>query len=110
MDVGFIGIGVMGESMALNLVRAGTPLVVWNRSAEKSEVLRSAGARAAASPADVFAQTRVVFLMLAGGAAIDAALSRGTPAFGARVAQHTVVHMGTTAPGYSRGLEADICA
>jgi 3-hydroxyisobutyrate dehydrogenase len=56
MDVGFIGLGVMGQPMALNLARAGTTLVVWNRSAERSEPLRTGGARVAASPADLFTE------------------------------------------------------
>ena len=34
--VGFIGLGSMGEPMALNLVRAGTRAIVWNRSPEKA--------------------------------------------------------------------------
>jgi 3-hydroxyisobutyrate dehydrogenase len=110
MDLGFIGLGVMGQPMALNLARAGTELVVWNRSAERSEPLRAAGAKVATSPAEIFSQARVVILMLADGAAIDSVLGRGTPAFGGNVAQHTIVHMGTTSPEYSRGLEADICA
>lgn len=110
MDIGFIGLGVMGQPMALNLARAGVALVVWNRSADKSEPLRAAGAKVAASAAEVFRQARIVILMLADGAAIDSALGRGTPDFGANVARHTIVHMGTTSPEYSRGLEADIRA
>ena len=110
MDTGFIGLGVMGQPMALNLARAGSALVVWNRSAARSEALRAAGAKVAMSSAEVFEQARVVFLMLANGAAIDSALGRGTPNFGANVAQHTIVHMGTTSPDYSSGLEADIRA
>ena len=51
-----------------------------------------------------------MILMLVDGVAIDAVLGRGTPAFGASVARHTIVHMGTTSPDYSRGLEADIRA
>jgi 3-hydroxyisobutyrate dehydrogenase len=62
----------------------------------------------AAAPAEVFAEARVVILMLAGAAAIDSALGRSTPEFTRNVARHTIVHMGTTAPDYSRGLEADI--
>ncbi|MDR3450427.1 MAG: NAD(P)-binding domain-containing protein, partial [Alphaproteobacteria bacterium] len=82
MDMGFIGLGVMGQPMALNLVRAGTKLTVWNRSADRTGPLRTAGARIAANPADLFAQTRIVILMLYDGAAIDTILGRGTPAFG----------------------------
>jgi 3-hydroxyisobutyrate dehydrogenase len=52
----------------------------------------------------------VVILMLADGAAMDSVLARGTPEIAARVAGRTVVHMGTTSPEYSRGLEADIGA
>ncbi len=110
MDIGFIGLGVMGEPMALNLARAGTPLFVWNRTIDKSEALRAAGARVATSSAEVFQQTRVVFLMLASEAAVDAVLDRNTPDFVVNVAQHTIVNTGTTSPGYSRDLEADIRA
>lgn len=108
--MGFIGLGVMGQPMALNLARAGTALVVWNRTAARCEPLRAAGAAVATSPADVFRQASVVILMLADGPAIDAVLGRGTPDFGANVAQHTIVHMGTTSPGFSRLLEADVHA
>jgi 3-hydroxyisobutyrate dehydrogenase len=110
MDLGFIGLGVMGQPMALNLARAGTTLAVWNRSADKSKPLRAAGARVAASPAEVFRRARVVILMLVDGAAIDAVLGRGTPEFGPNVAERIIVHMGTTSPDYTRELEADVRA
>jgi 3-hydroxyisobutyrate dehydrogenase-like beta-hydroxyacid dehydrogenase len=100
----------MGQPMARNLARAGTPLVVWNRSPERAGPVRAAGARVAASPAEVFRQARVVLLMLADGAAVDAVLGRGTPAFAANVDRHTIVHMGTTSPAWSCGLEADLRA
>lgn len=110
MDIGFIGIGVMGQPMALNLLRAGTPLTIWNRSLDRIEPLRAAGATVVASPTEVFERTRVVILMLAHGEAIDSVLGRGTPQFEANVARHTILHMGTTSPEYSRALEADIRA
>ncbi|WP_405452053.1 NAD(P)-dependent oxidoreductase [Streptomyces achromogenes] len=108
MNVGFIGLGVMGRPMALRLAHAGTPLVVWNRTPDRAEPLRAAGAEVAADAAEVFARAGVVLLMLADEAAVDAVLGRGTPELAARVAGRTVVHMGTTAPEYSRALEADI--
>lgn len=107
-SLGFIGLGSMGEPMALNLLKAGMPVLVWNRSAGKCELLRAAGAKVAASPAELFSQVDVVILMLANGAAIDAALERGTANFVANVAQRIIVHMGTTSPEYSRELEAVI--
>ncbi|NUP38362.1 MAG: NAD(P)-dependent oxidoreductase [Streptomyces sp.] len=104
MYVGFVGLGVMGQSMALNLARAGTPLVVFNRTPARCEPLRAAGAEIAADPAEVFDRAQTVILMLADENAVDAVLGRGTPDFDARVAGHTVVHMGTTSPEYSAGL------
>lgn len=110
MDVGFIGLGVMGQPMALNLARAGTRLVVWNRSADKCEALRAAGAKVAECPAEVFRQARIVILMLADDAVMDLVLGRNTADFAGNVGGHIIVHMGTTSPEYSRGLEDDIRA
>ncbi|MEU0513704.1 NAD(P)-dependent oxidoreductase [Amycolatopsis sp. NPDC006125] len=110
MELGFLGLGTMGTPMALNLVRAGAPLVVWNRTAAKAEVLRAAGAAVAGSAAEVCRRADVVFLMLADGAAVDAVLGRGGSGFAANVGGRIVVHMGTTSPEYSRGLAADVAA
>lgn len=110
MKTGFIGLGVMGQPMALNLARAGIGLIVWNRTPERCTALRDAGAQVAESAGDVFRQARIVILMMATDTALDAVLGRHTADFAANVAQHTIVHMGTTSADYSRGLEADIRA
>lgn len=104
-EIGFLGLGVMGEPMARNLAGAGMPVVAWSRTRKTI-----AGVSPAASVADVFARARVVLVMLAGGEVIDEALGRGTDGFGALARDHVIVHMGTTSPGYSAGLEADIVA
>lgn len=108
MRVGFVGLGVMGRPMALNLARSGTDLVVWNRSPESSQSLQQAGATVAASPAEVFQQARVVLFMLASAEVVDAVLGRGSDGFTELVAGHTIVNMGTTSPEFSAGLGADI--
>jgi 3-hydroxyisobutyrate dehydrogenase len=110
VDVGFLGLGLMGEPMATNLLTAGTPLVIWNRTAARAAPLRAAGAQVVASAAEVFERAPVVLAMLANGAAIDATTGRGTAQFARNVGGRTLVHMGTTAPAYSRGLEADVRA
>jgi 3-hydroxyisobutyrate dehydrogenase len=106
--IGFIGLGAMGEAMALNLVKARTRLLVWNRTPVKAKNLAAAGAEHAEDAAEVFAHSRTIILMLADGKAMDAVLARDSRAFAARVSGRTLVHMGTTSPAYSRGLEADI--
>ncbi|MCF1592197.1 NAD(P)-dependent oxidoreductase [Streptomyces muensis] len=110
MYVGFVGLGVMGQPMALNLARAGTPLVVWNRTRDRCDPLRAAGAEVAQSPAEVFERAETVILMLADETALDTVLGPGTPDFAARVAGRTVVHMGTTAPEHSAALERAVRA
>lgn len=107
--IGFLGLGVMGRPMALRLARAGTPLTVWNRTPSGAEPLRDAGARVAADPDEVLGSCDTVLLMLRNADVIDAALGRGTSRFAA-VAGRTIVHMGTTSPGFSRGLAEDVSA
>lgn len=61
--LGYIGMGIMGAPMALNLVKAGYPMTVWNRTPRKCDPLREQGAQVAASPAAVAASgAEVVFL------------------------------------------------
>ena len=50
-NVGFIGLGLMGEPMAANVARAGYPLTVYNRTAEKAKELEALGAAVAKNPA-----------------------------------------------------------
>jgi len=106
--VGFVGLGLIGEPIAMNMVRAGTPLLVWNRTASKCTALRAAGARVAENIERIFTECRIVFLMVANAAAVDAVLQRNTVTFGNRIRGRTIVHMGTTSPEFSRNLGADI--
>jgi 3-hydroxyisobutyrate dehydrogenase len=59
MRVGFIGLGIMGRGMALNLLQAGFSLRVWNRTASRMDVLVEAGAESGQSPADVAAHSDI---------------------------------------------------
>ncbi len=110
MKIGFIGLGVMGAPMAFNLARAGTKLVIWNRSTEKYQPLVDLGAESVNDASDVFRAARIVILMLANEAATDELLMRGRVEFQAMVNGHTIVQMGTTSPEFSRRLESDIFA
>lgn len=58
--IGFIGLGIMGRPMAKNLMKAGYPLVVYNRTREKARELIEAGAQEATAPKDVAARSDVV--------------------------------------------------
>ena len=64
MDVGFIGLGLMGMPMSQNLLKAGHRLTVWNRTASKSEALGQEGAAVASSPQEVAQVAEVVIIMV----------------------------------------------
>lgn len=106
--VGFIGLGTMGAPMALNLVRAGTPLVVWNRTGDRCRPLHHAGAAVASSAADLCSRCETIILMLENDTATDAVLCRHSPDFASRVAGRTIVSMGTVSADYSKHLSDDI--
>lgn len=64
LTVGYIGLGIMGKSMARNILKAGFPIVVHNRSQSAVDELVSEGARRASSPVEVAAQVDVIFTNL----------------------------------------------
>lgn len=109
-EIGFIGLGVMGQPMALNLAKAGAKLVVWNRTSTRTEPLHAAGVSIASSVDEVFERSRIIILMLVNEAALDTTLERGSASFERRVAGHVLVSMGSNAPDYSRALSAEIIA
>jgi 2-hydroxy-3-oxopropionate reductase len=79
--IGWVGTGLMGSRMAANLLRAGHPLTVWNRTRAKVQPLLDQGAVWAGSPAELAAGCEVMMTSLTDGAAVDAVL------FGAQAAQ-----------------------
>ncbi|GMQ79380.1 MAG: NAD(P)-dependent oxidoreductase [Anaerolineae bacterium] len=60
--IGFIGLGIMGQGMARNLLNAGFDLTVWNRSAGRMDELAAAGAKAAKSPAGLASSCGVIII------------------------------------------------
>lgn len=64
MKIGFVGLGIMGQSMSLNLMKAGFAVTVWNRTKGKAASLKSAGANAADTLVDVAAAADVIITMV----------------------------------------------
>ncbi|HUW38317.1 MAG TPA: NAD(P)-dependent oxidoreductase [Rhodocyclaceae bacterium] len=64
MRLGFIGLGAMGQPMALRLLRAGHSLFVWARRPERLQALIEAGALGCRNPAEVAASAELVFTMV----------------------------------------------
>ncbi|MGC3963498.1 MAG: 2-hydroxy-3-oxopropionate reductase [Rhodocyclaceae bacterium] len=106
MDVGFIGIGIMGRPMVLNLLRAGHRVHVWSRrEASLAEVVH-AGAVAQRSAAQVAAQADIVISMVADAPDVEhVALGPQGVAEGARQGA-IFVDMSTIAPSAARDIAA----
>nr|WP_242831397.1 2-hydroxy-3-oxopropionate reductase [Desulfitobacterium dehalogenans] len=64
MKIGFIGLGIMGKPMSLNLLKAGHEVVVYNRSQKSVQECVQAGAEAGASPKDVAERCSLIITML----------------------------------------------
>ena len=73
-NIAFLGTGLMGAPMCQNLLSAGLPLTVWNRSLAKAEPLAKRGAVVADSPQSAAADADVVITMLSDGPAVSAVM------------------------------------
>jgi 2-hydroxy-3-oxopropionate reductase len=108
--IGFIGLGIMGKPMAMNLLRAGYPLVVYDIVDEPVAELVAAGAERGASSADVARRSDVVITMLPNSPHVrEAVLGPGGVAEGAAPGT-IVVDMSSIAPLASRAIAAKLAA
>ncbi len=100
--VGFVGLGVMGQPMALNLLRAGHPLTVYNRTAGRAAPLAEAGASVAVSPQAVAAACDIVFVNVSDDGAVEEVLFGPAGLVHGLAQGSVVVDMGTTSPTATR--------
>ena len=108
MEVGFVGLGLMGRPMALNLMKAGHRVHVWSRRRESMQPLLDAGAGDCASAADVAARAEVVISMVADAPDVEqVALGPQGVAEGARPGL-IFVDMSTIAPAAAQAIAATL--
>jgi len=108
MKIGFIGLGIMGEPMALNLLKAGFPLTVYNRTASRMTRLVEAGAAAAGSPREVAEASDIVITIVTDSPDVEeVVLGREGILSGLRPGS-TVIDMSTISPATTRRLAGEI--
>jgi 3-hydroxyisobutyrate dehydrogenase-like beta-hydroxyacid dehydrogenase len=114
-NVGFIGLGLMGRPMALNLAKAGHELTVWNRTASRAEEVAAeagkvgAAVRVAKSPGEAAAGADVVIVIVSDPPAVESVLW-GTGGVLASLRKGSVlVDSSTVSPGLAR-KSAAACA
>ncbi|MGR3994783.1 NAD(P)-dependent oxidoreductase [Pseudomonas sp. 1121_17] len=108
--LGFAGIGLMGLPMCRRLLAAGYPLTVWNRSPHKCAELVAAGARLAASPAELSQYSDMVLLCLADTSVVhEVVFGEQGVAAGGRHGQ-LLVDLSSLEPSATRAMAAELAA
>ena len=97
-QVGFVGLGIMGQGMAHNLLKAGFSLAVWNRTTSKMEPLVEAGARAGQNPADVAAQSDIIVVCVSDTPDVEEVILGGGGIFEGVKAGSLVIDCSTISP------------
>ncbi|MGD0964119.1 MAG: NAD(P)-dependent oxidoreductase [Candidatus Acidiferrales bacterium] len=107
--VGLIGLGLMGKPMGQNLLKAGFPLVVWNRTPSKADDLVRKGARRAANPRETAAQADVLVTIVSDPPALEDVVFGPHGALEGLRRGSVFVDSSTVSPDLAR-READACA
>ncbi|MEC4814256.1 MAG: NAD(P)-dependent oxidoreductase [Scytonema sp. PMC 1069.18] len=108
MKVAFLGTGLMGLPMAQRLLEANIPVIAYNRTPEKLEPLKAAGAEVATHPYQAINAADCVILMLTNAAAIYSVLLSDRS--WRTVAGRSVIQMGTITPSESREIRDAVVA
>lgn len=110
MRVGFVGLGIMGRPMALNLLKAGHAVVVWARRKESMAPLLEAGAQGADSPAGVAAAADIVFSMVADAPDVREVMLGSRGVVQSKHPGLIAVDMSTIPPAAAKSIGADLAA
>ena len=105
--VGFIGLGIMGKPMARNLLKAGYPLVVHNRSRAAVNELEKEGTKAAGSPQEVAERSGVVITMLPDSPDVEQVVGGDRGVFQGAKPGTLLIDMSTISPVVARRLAAE---
>lgn len=106
--IGFIGLGMMGNPMSRNLLKAGFELIIWNRTASKMEEIIQLGAKPANSPKEVSQHSEVTITMLTGPEAVEEVILGPNGVIEGLQQGSVVIDMSTISPKVSRRIASEI--
>lgn len=106
VKTGWIGLGKMGVPMSQQLIKAGYPLSVYNRSKDKEEAFKAQGIGVAASPALLLNAADVVFIMVSDDKAINDIFHGDEGLLAAKVSGKIIINMSTVSPAISKEMAA----
>lgn len=110
MKIGFAGMGRMGAAMAGRLLTFGHDVTVWNRTTAKIKPLADAGAKVAATPAELAANNELILTILTDATAIDAIFRGPNGLLEGQVDGKLFVEMSTVRPETERNLALAVSA
>lgn len=102
--IGFIGLGIMGRAMAMNLFRAGFRVAVYNRTRRHTTEFADLGCQVAATPRALAKLADVIITMVSDTAAMDAVLEGPEGVLSAFLGGNTLINMSTLSPDYTAAL------
>ena len=105
--IGFIGLGIMGRPMALNLLKAGHPVLVYGRRQAVLDELTAAGASAAASPKDVAGNSDIVITMLPDSPDVEAVVAGAEGILAGAKPGMLLIDMSTISPVSTKAISAE---
>ncbi|MCB0003858.1 MAG: NAD(P)-dependent oxidoreductase, partial [Anaerolineae bacterium] len=108
--IGFIGLGIMGRGMAANILKAGFPLTVWNRTPERTEALAAAGAAVAATPAALAAASDIVITCVSDTPDVQAVILGEDGVLRGAQSGSLVIDMSTISPAVTQEIAAALSA
>ena len=100
--IGFIGLGIMGQGMAKNLMEAGFDVSIWNRTPARMDTFCEAGARCCSSPADVAAHSDIIITCVSNTADVEEVILRENGVIYGAKEGSLVVDMSTISPDTTR--------
>jgi 3-hydroxyisobutyrate dehydrogenase-like beta-hydroxyacid dehydrogenase len=107
VDVGFVGLGAMGQVIVPRMLAAGHRVTGWNRSKDRAAPLVEKGMRSAATPAAVAAASEVTFSIVTDGAAVRTVALGENGVLAGMKPGGVYVDMGTIAPDVTRAVAAE---
>jgi 3-hydroxyisobutyrate dehydrogenase len=110
MKIGIAGTGRMGSAIAQRLLECGHAVTVWNRTPERTKAAQAAGARLAASAAELATGSEALITILTNAAAIDLVYRGPQGLLAGEVKGKLFIEMSTVRPETERSLTAEIAA
>ena len=106
--IGFIGLGIMGEPMAKNLIKAGFDLIVYNRTKSKTASLKQLGAIVANTPSEVANNSKYIITMLTDSPDVEEVILGQDGVYQGIQNDSIVIDMSTISPNVTRDINSKL--